>query len=71
MARFNRVPQLSQEDARTLSELLFRAESIDKVLRFNTPRVEDHAKRLGIRPSEELKRFLGTPNDGLCQSLAR
>ena len=70
MARFNRVPKLSQEDARTLSELVFRAESIDKVLRFNSPRVEEHAKRLGIRPSEELKRFLGTPDDRLCQSLA-
>ena len=70
MARFNRVRQLSQEDARTLSELLFRAESIDKVLRFNSPRVQEHAKQLGIRPSEELKRFLGTPDKGLCQSLA-
>jgi hypothetical protein len=71
MARFNRVPQLSQEDARTLSELVFRAESIDRVLRFNSPLVEEKAKALGIRPSEELKRILGTPDGGLCQSLAR
>jgi hypothetical protein len=69
LARFNGVPRLGQEDARTMSELVFRAETIDRVLGQNAPLIEEKAKQLGVRPSERMMRFLGTPDGGLCESL--
>ena len=71
LARFNGVRQLNEEDARDLSELIFRAETIDRVLRYNAPEIQNRAAQLGIQPSERLKRFLGNPNDGLCDPLSR
>ncbi len=70
MARFNGVRRLNDEDARNLSEFIFRAETIDRVLRFNAPDIENRAAQLGIQPSERLKRLLGNANDGLCDPLS-
>lgn len=71
LARFNGVSRLNEEDARNLSELVFRAETIDRVLRFNAPDIRDRAAELGIQPSERLKRLLGNANEGLCGPLSR
>jgi hypothetical protein len=71
LARFNGVRRLNEEDARTLSELLFRAETIDRVLRYNAPAIQERATRLGIQPSERMRRFLGNADGGLCNPLSR
>ena len=71
LARFNGVRRLNEEDARNLSELVFRAETIDGVLRYNAPDIQDRAAQLGIQPSERLKRFLGNADGGLCDPLSR
>ncbi len=70
LARFNEVGQLSGEDARTLSELIWRADKIDEAIRFNAPDVQDRFARLGIAPSEQMRRLLGEDDGGLCASLA-
>jgi hypothetical protein len=69
LARFNGVRQLTEEDARTLSELVWRAEKIDEALRFNAPDVRGRFTQLGIRPSERIKRLLGDDDGGLCDRL--
>jgi len=71
LARLNGVRQLNEEDARTLSEFVFRAETIDAALRFNASDVQERFAQLGIRPSERMRRLLGNDDGGLCGSLSR
>ena len=70
MARFNGLRSLSEDDIRTLSELLFRAESIDWVLRFNQRLILEKANRLGIGPSEERRREVGAADQTVCRPLS-
>jgi hypothetical protein len=69
MARFNGLRRMSEDDIRILSELLFRAESIDVVLGLNKRLIAEKADRLGIRPSAELRRQLGAADQTLCKPL--
>ena len=69
MARFNGLRSLSEDDIRTLSELLFRAESINSVLLFNQRLISERARRLGIEPSEERRRELGAADRTVCRPL--
>lgn len=71
LARFNGLRRLNEDDARALSELLFRAETIDRVLRYNAPNIRDRARRLGIQPSEQTRQLLGSADEGLCVPVAR
>lgn len=70
LARFNGIRQLNAEDARTLSELIFRAETIDESLRFNRSDVQARFTQLGIRPSEKIRRLLGDDDGGLCDPIS-
>ena len=69
LARFNGARRLSEDDVRTLSELLFRAESIDRVLRSNSRDVAEKAGRVGVSASEETRRALGEADQTLCRPL--
>lgn len=71
LARFNGIRQLTEADARTLNEMIFRAETIDAALRYNRPDIEQRYAELGIRPSERMNQFLGSDDGGLCASLSR
>jgi hypothetical protein len=71
LARFNGIRQFNEDDARTLNEMIFRAETIDGALRFNRPDIEQRYAELGIRPSERMTQFLGEDDGGLCASLSR
>lgn len=71
LARFNGAPRLNEEDARTLSELIFRAETIDAALRYNLPDIQQRFAQLGIHPSERMKRLLGDDDGGLCVPITR
>lgn len=71
LARFNGIRQLNEDDARTLNEMIFRAERIDGALRFNLPDLEQRYAELGISASERMAQFLGQDDGGLCASLAR
>jgi hypothetical protein len=71
LARLNGIRQLSGEDARTLSELIWRADKIDEAIRFNSSDVQERFARLGIRPSEQMRRLLGDDDGGLCDPLSR
>lgn len=71
LARLNGIRQLNEEDARTLSEFIWRAEKIDEALRFNSSDVQERFAQLGIRPSERMRRLLGDDDGGLCHSLSR
>ena len=71
LARFNGIRQLNEEDARNLSEFIFRAETIDAALRFNAPDIQERFAQLGIRPSERIIRLLGDDDGGLCDPLSR
>ena len=71
MARFNGIRQLNEDDARTLNEMVFRAETIDEALRYNRPDIEHRYAELGIGPSERMARFLGSDDGGLCPTLSR
>lgn len=70
MARFNALPKLTGEDARQLSELIFRADSIAQVLRPNFLELEKLTSRLKIRPDERLKGVLGAPDPAFCRPLS-
>lgn len=71
LARFNGVRQLNGEDARALSELIWRADKIDEAIRFNSPDLEERFKQLGIPASEQMRRLLGEDDGGLCDPLSR
>ncbi|MES2989487.1 MAG: hypothetical protein V4808_16450 [Pseudomonadota bacterium] len=71
LARFNGIRKLNDEDARTLSELIFRVETIDAALRFNAPDIQQRFARMGIRPSERIRQLLGNDDGPLCNPLSR
>ena len=71
LARFNGIRRLNEEDARSLNEFIFRAETIDAALRFNAPDLQERLAQLGIRPSEQMRKFLGDDDGGLCAPLSR
>lgn len=70
LARLNGARRLNEEDARTLSEFVFRAETIDAALRSNAPDIEAKFAELGIRPSERMRQLLGKDDEPLCNPLS-
>ena len=71
LARFNGIRKLNDEDARTLSELIFRVETIDAALRFNAPDIQQRFAQMRIRPSERIRQLLGKDDGPLCNPLSR
>jgi hypothetical protein len=71
LARLNGIRQLSEEDVRTLSEAVFRAETIAEAIRFNNSDIQVRFAQLGIDPSERMTRSLGNRDGSLCDPLSR
>lgn len=71
LARLNGIRQLNEEDARFLNESIWRADKIDEAIRFNSSDLQERFTRLGIRPSEQMRQFLGDDDGGLCDPLTR
>ncbi len=71
LARLNGIRKLNEEDARLLSEAVWRADKIDEAIRFNSSDLQERFTRLGIRPSEQMRQFLGDDDGGLCDPLSR
>ena len=70
LAAFNNPDPLSAEDRMRLSELLYRAKSIDWVLRANWRVVQSHAGRLGIKPDFGADNaFIPPPDPNFCKPL--
>ena len=70
LAAFNDVDTLSAEDRMRLNELLYRAKSIDRVLKLNWAPIEADAKRLGIKPDFGLNaQFIPPPDPKFCAPL--
>jgi len=70
LAAFNAADPLSAEDRRRLSELLYRAKSIDWVLRSNWRVIHTDAEQLGIKPDFGAdKLFIPPPNPDFCKPL--
>lgn len=70
LAAFNGADALTPTDRMHLNELLYRAKSIDWVLRNNGRAIGDAAARLGVRPDFGSEgRFIAQPDHQFCEPL--
>lgn len=75
LAAFNGASQLSGDNLLRLNELIYRAETSQRLLRLNFPRAMKTAARLDITPSFEndpiMEELARDPNQELCRPVLR
>lgn len=70
LAGFNGVRAATVDSLMRMSELLYRAQTTDKILRGNWQQAEDRAAKLGIRPDFGTSRpYIPPPDPEFCKPL--
>lgn len=70
LAAFNGTSKLDESDLKKLSELLFRAKSLDRVVQLDWDQISYTGAQMGLRPHFRVdKRFIPKPDPQYCAPL--